>query len=67
MTAKAKQTAEAGRPAGSKNPTAKQKVQRNLAGIYDATLRSALGGDAEAARLCFEIAQHPDEFPDPES
>jgi len=53
----------AGRPAGSLSPTPRDRITRSLPMIYESIRRNALAGDAEAARLCADIARDPDKFP----
>ena len=55
-----------GRPAGATNASPPEKIRRNLHQIHDALLKSALAGDADAIRLCFEVAQDPKKFPLPD-
>lgn len=54
---------KAGRPEGTKNPNPVEQIKRKAPRIYSALLRQAENGDAAAARLCFDIAKHPDNFP----
>lgn len=58
----AAQRRESGRPKGSRDPSAAEKIRRRLPKIYEAALRSAEAGDSEAARLCIDIAEHPENF-----
>ncbi len=46
-----------GRPEGTKNPTAVEKIRKQRENILEAALRRALAGDGEAARFCFEVAE----------
>lgn len=63
---KRQQPKAAGRPEGSKNPSAHEKIKRNLPQIYEGLLKSAMAGDAAAAGLCFDIAKNPAKYPLPQ-
>lgn len=53
-------TAVPGRPAGTSNPTEVERMRRAVPNIYAAVRQRALSGDAEAARLCFDIVMDKD-------
>ena len=55
MPAKRTQPPQTGRPKGIPNPDGRERIRRQAHNLYDALLRKALAGDAEAVRLCFEI------------
>lgn len=57
--------AKVGRPAGSKTATPHDRIRRNARRYLEALDKSALAGNAEAVRLCLEIAAHPEQFPLP--
>lgn len=49
-----------GRPKGTPNPDGPERIRRQHNNLYDALLRAALSGNADAVRLCFEITgEHP--------
>lgn len=54
---------KSGRPTGSKDPSPAELIRRRLPKIYEAALKSAEAGDAQAARLCIDIVKHPEQFP----
>lgn len=57
MSTKAKnKTKPRGRPTGIPQPSGPERIRRKVRVIYDSVLKRALAGDAEAARLCLEIA-----------
>lgn len=53
---------KAGRPKGAKDPSPAAQIERSAHRIHKAVLRAAENGDAAAARLCFDIAKHPENF-----
>ena len=54
---------ESGRPKGSKDPSQAELMRRRLPKIYEAVRKKAETGDAEAARLCFDIVANPKAYP----
>lgn len=54
---------KAGRPEGKGNPGVAERIKRSLPRIYEAARVAALAGDSGAARLCVDIAKHPEAFP----
>lgn len=59
----ARRGARRGRPKGSTNLSAAERIARRLGQIYDALLQSALAGDAAAATVCLDIVRNPGRYP----
>lgn len=57
--------ARVGRPEGARTRSPHDRIKGNLRRYYEALDRSAAAGNADAARLCFDIAAHPERYPLP--